>query len=74
MKGDIEATFKEISQEVKAWSQMGLPNGQWPQPYNQIYDNSVFRGGHYRNPDVSPVGALTQLLQLELADILGNYC
>ena len=26
--GYIEATFQDISQEVKAWSQMGLPNGQ----------------------------------------------
>ena len=26
--GDIEATSQDISQEVKAWSQMGLPNGQ----------------------------------------------
>jgi hypothetical protein len=24
----IEATSQDISQEVKAWSQMGLPNGQ----------------------------------------------
>ena len=31
--GYIEATSQDISQEVwlKAWSQMGLPNGQWPQ-------------------------------------------
>ena len=26
--GYIEATYQVISQEVKAWSQMGLPNGQ----------------------------------------------
>jgi hypothetical protein len=26
--GYIEETSQEISQEVKAWSQMGLPNGQ----------------------------------------------
>ncbi|CDQ96990.1 unnamed protein product [Oncorhynchus mykiss] len=26
--GHIEATSQDISQEVKAWSQMGLPNGQ----------------------------------------------
>ncbi|CDQ60164.1 unnamed protein product [Oncorhynchus mykiss] len=26
--GYIEATSQDISQEVKAWSQMGLPNGQ----------------------------------------------
>jgi hypothetical protein len=25
---DIEATSQDISQEVKAWSQLGLPNGQ----------------------------------------------
>ena len=31
----IEATSPDISQEVKAWSQMGLPNGQWPQAYFQ---------------------------------------
>ena len=29
--GYIEATSQDISQEVKGWSQMGLPNGQWPQ-------------------------------------------
>ena len=33
MRGDnyvyiLEATSQDISQEVKAWSQMGLPNGQ----------------------------------------------
>ena len=26
--GYIEATSQDFSQEVKAWSQMGLPNGQ----------------------------------------------
>jgi hypothetical protein len=26
--GYIEATSQDISQEVKAWSQMGFPNGQ----------------------------------------------
>ena len=26
--GYIEATSQDITQEVKAWSQMGLPNGQ----------------------------------------------
>ena len=26
--GYIEATSQDINQEVKAWSQMGLPNGQ----------------------------------------------
>jgi hypothetical protein len=26
--GHIEATSQDISQEVKAWLQMGLPNGQ----------------------------------------------
>ena len=33
--GYIEATSQDISQEVKAWSQMGLPNGQLPQAYFQ---------------------------------------
>ena len=33
--GYIEAISIDISQEVKAWSQMGLPNGQWPQAYFQ---------------------------------------
>ena len=28
LSGYIEATSQDISQEVKAWSQMGLPNGQ----------------------------------------------
>jgi hypothetical protein len=31
--GCNEATSQEISQEFKAWLQMGLPNGQWPQAY-----------------------------------------
>jgi hypothetical protein len=34
----IEATSQDISQEVKACSQMGLPNGQWPQIYFQSCD------------------------------------
>uniref|UniRef100_A0AAZ3PMV5 Transposase Tc1-like domain-containing protein n=1 Tax=Oncorhynchus tshawytscha TaxID=74940 RepID=A0AAZ3PMV5_ONCTS len=33
--GCIEATSQDISQEVKAWSQMGFPNGQCPQAYFQ---------------------------------------
>ena len=33
--GYIEATSQDISQEVKAWSQMCLPNGQWHQAYFQ---------------------------------------
>ena len=33
--GYIEATSRDISQEVKAWSQMSLPNGQGPQAYFQ---------------------------------------
>ena len=28
LRGYIEATSQDHSQEVKAWSQMGLPNGQ----------------------------------------------
>jgi hypothetical protein len=28
LRGCIEATLQDISQEVKAWLQMGLPNGQ----------------------------------------------
>ena len=28
LSGYIEATSQDISQDVKAWSQMGLPNGQ----------------------------------------------
>ena len=28
LSGYIEATSQDISQEVKAWSQMGLPNEQ----------------------------------------------
>ena len=35
--GYIEATSQDISQEVKAWSQMGLPNGQQPQANFQSY-------------------------------------
>ena len=31
----IEATSQDISQEVKALSQMGIPNGQIPQAYFQ---------------------------------------
>uniref|UniRef100_A0AAZ3SQG5 Transposase n=1 Tax=Oncorhynchus tshawytscha TaxID=74940 RepID=A0AAZ3SQG5_ONCTS len=33
--GFFEATSQDISQEVKAWSQMVLPNGQGPQAYFQ---------------------------------------
>jgi hypothetical protein len=33
--GYIEATSQDINQEVKAWSQIGLPNGQLPQVYFQ---------------------------------------
>ena len=33
--GYNEATSQDISQEVQAWLQMGLPNGQWPQAYFQ---------------------------------------
>uniref|UniRef100_A0AAZ3PUR4 Transposase Tc1-like domain-containing protein n=1 Tax=Oncorhynchus tshawytscha TaxID=74940 RepID=A0AAZ3PUR4_ONCTS len=33
--GYIEATSQDISQEFKAWLQMGLPNGQRPQAYFQ---------------------------------------
>ena len=39
----IEATSQDISQEVKAWLQMGLPNGQWPQAYIQSCGKIVFR-------------------------------
>jgi hypothetical protein len=35
--GFIEATSQDMSQEVKAWLQMGLPNGQRPQAYFQSY-------------------------------------
>ena len=34
--GYFEATSQDISQEVKAWSQMGLPKGQWPQAYSKV--------------------------------------
>lgn len=33
--GNVEATSQDISQEVKAWAQMGLPNGQWHEAYCQ---------------------------------------
>ena len=33
--GYIEASSQNISQEVKAWSQMGLPNGQRHQAHFQ---------------------------------------
>ena len=32
---DILKQHQDISQEVKAWSQMGLPNRQCPQAYFQ---------------------------------------
>ena len=32
---DILKQHQDFSQEVKAWSQMGLPNGQRPQAYFQ---------------------------------------
>ena len=31
--GYIEATSQDINQDFTAWSQMGLPNGQWPQAF-----------------------------------------
>jgi hypothetical protein len=34
---DILKQHQDISQEVKAWLQMGLPNGQWPQAYFQRF-------------------------------------
>ena len=33
---NIEATSQDVSQEVKAWVQMGLPNEQWPWAYCQM--------------------------------------
>ena len=44
--GYIETTSQDISQEVNGWSQMGHPNGQWPQAYFQscgkwLKDNKV---------------------------------
>ena len=39
--GYIEATSQDISQEVKAYLQMGLPNGQRPQAYFQSWQNSL---------------------------------
>ena len=36
LHGYIEAMSQDISQEGKAWSQMSLPNWQWPQAYFQI--------------------------------------
>ena len=35
LRGYIEATSQDISQEVKAFFQMGLPHEQWPQAYFQ---------------------------------------
>jgi hypothetical protein len=49
-----------ISQEVKAWSQMGLPNGQWPQAYFKLWQNglsitkSMYWSGH-QSPDLNPI-------------------
>ena len=34
--GYIEATSQDISQEVKAWSQMGLPNGHDPKHTSKV--------------------------------------
>ena len=34
--GYIGATTQDISQEVKAWSQMGVPNGQWPKHASKV--------------------------------------
>ena len=52
--GYIEATSQDISQEVKALWQMGLPNGQWPQAYFQTWQNgfrttkSRYWSGHHK--------------------------
>jgi hypothetical protein len=50
----IEATSQDISQEVKAWSQMGLPNGQCILP--KLWQNGLrttksrYWSGHHFNP------------------------
>ena len=41
--GYIEATSHDIGQEVKACSQMGLPNGQWPQAFSQSCGKKLLR-------------------------------
>jgi hypothetical protein len=59
--GYIEATSQDISQEVKAWSQMGLPNGQLPQVYFQSHaknlkDNKVkVLECPSQSPDLNPI-------------------
>ena len=40
----IEATSQDISQEVRAWSKMGLQNGQCPQAYFQSCGKIVSYG------------------------------
>lgn len=35
--GHIEAASEGISQEVEAWAQMGLPNGQWPKHSSKLF-------------------------------------
>ena len=59
--GYIEATFQDISEDVKAWSQMGLPNGQWPQAYFQICGKMAY-GQQVKvlewpsqSPDLNPI-------------------
>ena len=59
--GYIEATSQDISQEVKAWSQLVLPIGQCPQAYFQVVakwlkDNKVkVLDWTSQSPDLNPI-------------------